>query len=267
MPPQPHTKTYNIRHFNGYRPFRVVVHDQRMCLDVFHSHPRHAYKVTSAFFDTVDVGTTTAANGNSVLCLLARLRPPSVSANATLPRYLYISSHAVFYFSTFAPITTFVGPQTATDDVHEPYAKDERGNLYLLGEDVVITPNELTERHIPNYANPYRFYFEASRITADEGYSPPGWSILTVHFRNIHHYYIDHSKYTLKYAPRPRKEYARVARELRMRNAMYLTFVHVPGDDQPRRQKLTRSDFEDLMDEWGRWHGMQALIEKETLYD
>lgn len=133
-------------HFNGGRPFRVVVEESGR-VNV-HRRRGHTYEDTALW--TCDVAGVMVGNSpRTELTENGRGYGPAFDGNTLLlqcwvrNKYIWIGE-AVIEFKTHSPVTEFVSP-VGNNDVPYPYCVDEAGNIYLITEDVVLlnTPNRV----------------------------------------------------------------------------------------------------------------------------
>jgi len=136
--------------------------------------------------------------GNSILIGLFKER---------VQTYIHIGC-SIFSFTPYAEIIEYVSP-VGNNDVPYPYAVDSLGNYYLMIEDVILLNTQtLKEDIIKSSNNPYRYYYDRTLMTIDEGRIPPKQPIIP-YFKDIKEFYMDnedgYSKYTMRYAPKTRR--------------------------------------------------------------
>jgi len=127
--------------------------------------------------------------------------------NEKVQTYIHIGCN-IFSFTPYAEIVEYVSP-VGNNDVPYPYAVDSLGNYYLMIEDVILLNTQtLKEDIIETGNNPYRYYYDRTLMTIDEGRIPPEQPIIP-YFKDIKEFYMDdedgYSKYTMRYAPKTRK--------------------------------------------------------------
>jgi hypothetical protein len=165
-------------------------------------------------------------NGNSILIGLFKER---------VQTYIHIGC-SIFSFTPYAEIIEYVSP-VGNNDVPYPYAVDSLGNYYLMIEYVILLHTPTLKEEVGT--NPYRYYYDRTLMTIDEGRIPPEQPIIP-YFKDIKEFYMDdedgYSKYTLRYVPKTRK-----------RENTKLYIIKTTGE----KIELTDVMYTDIMAEYG----------------
>lgn len=173
-------------------------------------------------------------NGNTILIKMSK------------NKYIYIGEE-IYSFETDNNIIKYVSP-VGNNDAPYPYAIDNKGNYYLIIENVVI-------KNVPKkYKNdPYDYYFDYHLITADIGRLPSKQPMIN-HFNDIVKYSIDKDEYTLTYHPFPLVDYKRLIPSYG--NKMYV--IKTDG----KKYELTKNMYVKIMKYFGKELGFLPLKHK-----
>ena len=143
-----------------------------------------------------------------------------------------------------AKIVDFVS-HVGNNDVPYPYGVDEKGDYYLIIENVIVS-------NVPdNMKNdPYTYYYRFNLITEDIGCVPPIQPIAK-NFRNIKSFYIGDEQYTFRYQNNIAESYDKW-----MTNKNNVVSV-IKNDGSC--QVLSKDDLIELMSEFARKIGVRKL--------
>lgn len=250
--------TYYI-HDNGGRPFKVDITSYSV-----HVHRLNQGKEQYEDFSILTFEPQAVYIGDSPLNEMTKFSGgygPEFNGNSILLHmgndiYVFIGN-TIFSFQALALIIKFVSP-VGNNDVPYPYAEDKDGNIYLLIEDVVIKYNKIIKKQIEKNDNdPYRYYYDYSLITTNEGRIPPLQPKIK-NFNNIKKFLIGKDQYTLRYEPNPEKDYDRVIPELG--DKMFII------DTENNKIELTKSMFIELMESFGKEQGFEKIKYKIVHY-
>ena len=114
--------------------------------------------------------------------------------------YIYIGAR-IFSFKSLNPIVSFIS-LIGNNDVPYPYAIDDKGNIYMLIEDVIIKFNDKIKKQMKEYDNPYDYYYNYRLFTPDYGRI-----VENLHFRNIKKFYIGYNCSIMTYNISPDENY------------------------------------------------------------
>jgi hypothetical protein len=255
-------------HDNGNRPFKVVINKVDKVIDVFcrdeekfNEHydnlVEYDQKVYTTKYSTYFIGKSPKNSmtefsggygkkfdGNSMLVKLSR--------SNTSKAYLYIGRE-IFTFRTIHDIEQYVSP-VGNNDVPYPYAIDTCGNYYLLGEEVILSKNDLNKELFNRYDDPYHIYYKLNLITPDTAYVNPELPFIT-NFNNIAKYHIGREQFTLTYKADPANTYDRNIKK-GSKKTMSTT------DTNGVKTILTRDGYIALMEEFGEKAGFLPMYKQ-----
>jgi len=219
-------------HANGDRPFKVVVDDLSVNVNiykrvrntesVYESVPYKSFECANVFIGQDPNNQSIETIGNTILLQLSNCQ------------YVFIGG-CIKMFQTSNTIVEYVSP-IGNSDVPYPYAIDDMDNYYLLIEDVVISGRQII-------GDIYGYYYRNGLITPDRGCVPPQTPIIE-HFQNIVVFFIDDRQWTLTYKPNALFEYDDILRRLDG-NHMYVEKL------DGKRYLLTQDDYVKLMKDFG----------------
>lgn len=227
---------------NGGRPFKVVI--AKSAVTVFplidNQDPELGSSSEDTYSDTavaeflpervlVGVDPRDSQNkGNTVLLHLRDLE------------YVFIGQNIVS-FRALAPITQYSSP-VGNSDVPYPFAVDSDGRNYLITESAVV-------ENVPRKfkSDPYEYYYRRYLITSDVGCEVDP---ITPGFQGVTGFYIDREPYTLTWTPQPASNFDRIRRDIGK-------WLFVIRND--KREKFYKSDYVDLMTQFGHTFGLSAL--------
>jgi hypothetical protein len=154
---------------NGGRPFRVEVNPSENMVNVFINYKFDKYKklfntkVFSSKYQEIWIGKS-PKNKNSPLSnreYARRFDGNSILIKKSNNTYVFIGDN-IFSFKAKAAITEFVS-MVGNNAVSYPYAIDQEGTVYLIDENIMITPNLATSKTMSKKIyvdDPYFFYSE-----------------------------------------------------------------------------------------------------------
>jgi hypothetical protein len=263
-------------HDNGGRPFLVYV--QKASVFVY-AIPHDEYYIPDAMYDQPDHSEDEASEAKRLAWLYSKLvynarcnevwvgkseenavtsfsggYGKQFDGNTILVReeegaYVWIGNDGIRRFRTSSPVATFVS-DVGNSDVPYPYAMDEEGAVYLLGEGV-----KLTKPLAPAYkTDPYEFYYSAhDMLTGDM----------------LDGFWIGDEEYSLTWTPRPHEEFRRLSNlsnkrwgRARTRSAASREKLFVSKDGI--RSELSESSYIDLMRRYADERGFEP-IDMETV--
>ncbi len=163
-------KNYLI-HDNGGRPFRVEVNPSENMVNVFINYKFDEYekkfnkKVFSSKYQKIWIGKSPETE----MTLFSGGHGSKFDGNTILLEKsnnscVFIGDN-IFSFKTKGPITEYVSP-VGNNDVPYPYAIDQTGTVYLMIENITITPTSATSKTMSKkiyIENPYLFYYMLDR--------------------------------------------------------------------------------------------------------
>ena len=158
-------------------------------------------------------------------------------------KYMFIC-YEIFTFDSFYGIKEFVSP-VGNNDVPYPYAIDKQNNYYLLINDVVFNLTDKVE-------DPYRYYYDNSLITKDDGIIPP--VLPTTIFKDIKEFYINGEKYTMTF---------RTNKEKCLEN-YYPNDIMIKKYDN-KKYKISYHELQNLYKEFGELKGFKLLKNKHII--
>ena len=183
-------------------------------------------------------------DGNSMLFELGR------------KQYMFIGER-VETFTVPDPIVTFVSP-VGNSSVPYPFAVDRVGRVYLFIECVCMTATTGASFSTKVLRDPYDLYYDAQRITTVRSSNQPDEPD-DVPFEGLTAFYIGHKRYSCTYVPFPQKDYDRIVR-------MHHGSKHPPQTvsvvAHGKRRELTRTDYVQMMQRFGRDRGFAPLKTK-----
>ncbi len=155
--------TVYFTHDNGGNPFKVIHDPSNHSINVFgnyeydattyqkniYSNPYKKIWIGKSLMDDMTKfsgGYGKKFDGNSILV--------EVSENT----YVFIGDK-IFTFKTQYPIKKFLSP-VGNSDVPYPFAIDTVNNIYLLVEDIIITPTKKNQSVFEKSENPYLKYYD-----------------------------------------------------------------------------------------------------------
>jgi len=259
-------------HDNGNRPFKVVINKVEKSLDIYcrdeekfneyyNNQVEYDQKVYTTKYSTYFIGKSPKNpmtefsgahgkqfDGNTILVRLSR--------SNTNKSYLYIGKE-IFTFRTAHDIENYVSP-VGNNDVPYPYAVDTCGNYYLLGEEVILSKNNMNTELFNKYEDPYQIYYRLSLITPDRAYANPDLPFIQ-HFKNISRFFIGREEFTLRYSKDPAATYDR-----HIKNGSKKTMSTI--DMAGIKSTLTRDNYIALMEEFGELAGFLP-IHKQVYVD
>eukprot|EP00164_Ancoracysta_twista_P010152 GFYU01015229.1.p1 GENE.GFYU01015229.1~~GFYU01015229.1.p1 ORF type:complete len:250 (+),score=40.02 GFYU01015229.1:70-819(+) len=238
--------TYEI-HDNGGRPWRVQIAESgavAVCeadweKDIYKEEPVLTFQPDRIFIGKSPEHDPEFGDGNTILMRLDGLK------------YVVMSNH-IFSFVALSEIAEFWSP-IGNSDVPYPYAVDIDGRYYLLEGDK--NGAVLSSVPIEHKEDPYTFYYDQCLITNDEGCNPTRCSPHGK-WRGIQEYYIGEDKYTLTYTPEAGADFDGLSGEGEMK------LVYEGG---PMEKVLSRGDYIELMEEFGRMIGAHKLSDVSIL--
>jgi len=173
-------------HNNGGRPFKVELDTNAQIINVYDTNEsvgedrEHILLHTLPFqeyFIGVSMKCITTQryksygsqyDGNTVLILVKTENDKNVEnvekQTCSSFKYTFIGDR-IFTFCTTSRIVAYCSP-VGNSDVPYPYARDEEGCIYLLIENIKLTPNELTKDELDVFDDPYMFWYEARQLTS-----------------------------------------------------------------------------------------------------
>lgn len=239
-------ETYTT-HDNGGRPFRVTIDGDTVRVyaseehDVYFPEPSLIVNAKRVFVGRSPLNNMTEYSGG---------HGPEFDGNTILVQlhlpltYLFIGND-IFTFHANAEITEYTSP-IGNNDVPYPYAKDELDNIYLLTENAVMSGKK---NHYEG-DDPYSHYYEVYLITPANHFVPATQPIHP-HFRDIKKYKIGKETYCMHYVPDAGEDYDRIMDW--EEGDMNLVFM------DGTKQVLTRDDYIDIMDDFGKYAGLVPL--------
>ncbi len=243
-------KIYKI-HRNGSRPFKVVIDDNENGITVYvhkeHGHreykvlPKYIFNVKKVFIGcSVKNEMTTFSGGYG----------PKFDGNTILAHlhdntYVHIGDE-VFTFTSISPLVRYESP-IGNNDVPYPYAVDENNNIYLLIGEVILL--SAPDRIITPEFDPYTYYYERYLITTDRGFIPPTHPIIK-NFKGIKKFYHGDDQYTLKYVPKPHKNYDDCVSRL---GPAFIT------NTQKQKKMISKMEYVQIMTEFGQLNGFRPI--------
>lgn len=243
-------------HWNGSRPFTIILSDRREEEEEKKDEARPPFDVTIEGRDTQYPRTVWPAfklwaggkgRSGSVLIQLTQQVPY---------RYLWVC-RTLEEFSTRHPIVQFVNP-VLNNDVPYPWARDSRHNLYLLLEQVQVVSGKAPRGAV----EPYRWYYDRYRLTPGQDRQ-----IHVSPLPPIKAFYVGHNRgrCDLNYYPQMEASYDRLqslALEEEGTTDLYVTFW---GSSQ--KVPLTLDLYQSLLRQWGQQQGFQPLSDHRVIYD
>jgi len=189
-------------HDNGSRPFKVEILNDKI-VNIYNNYteqllftymPEKIFIGRSPKIPTTEYsgGYGPEFDGNSILLKMTGLN------------YIYIGER-IYEFTALAEIIKYISV-LGNSDVPYPWAIDDRGNHYLMIENVILSdvPHNVTDT--------YHYYYDIHLITADRGCIPPTYPTTKKikNFQNIESYMIGDKRFTLRYKPNPEDNYDRI---------------------------------------------------------
>jgi len=246
-----------ITHDNGNRPFKVEIIKEELKVKVFKksavqpdnirtedeivfdTQPIKTYKPNKVFIGKspknkmtkISHGYGKRFNGNSILLEMRN------------NKYIFIGS-AIRSFNAIDKITKFISP-VGNNDVPYPFAIDNRNNVYLLLEDVIIS--NVPKDDLKNVLKkPYIHYYSSCIITDIDTNDPNN---VLGKFEDIEDYRIGQERYNLHYYPHAAREYARLSKI----GIMYIKKVN------EQWQRLSKDEYVALMRRFGESRNFTVL--------
>jgi len=157
-------------------------------------------------------------------------------------RYVYVGE-TIFEFTSLNKIVDYQSP-VGNSDVPYPYAIDEKGNYYLMLDQVIVNFPEKVE-------DPYDKYWNSGLMTTDVSFTPPKEPIYP-NFQDIKEFFIvEHAEgsgkkepYTLRHTTVPSKEYDRLTKSI----GKPLSVKYTDG----KEKDLSKKDYIQLMNDFGK---------------
>jgi hypothetical protein len=290
------TNIYYI-HDNGGRPYKVEIDNNKNIVTVFDNiEDSKTYKknIYSSKYSNIWVGKSPKIemteysggygkkfDGNTILIETGNLE------------YVYIAE-LILSFKSISPIKKYVSP-VGNNDVPYPYAIDSEGYIYLLLENVIVHPNEKTEKLFKKSEEPYSAYYKLEKISepiiklrkdefdydikmlvvGDEIKMVKRELVPVVHvgskkksnkskgsktkkaskFVNIYT-----NVYSFTYRENPEEDYERVRRfNKKSGESLYIQ------TSNNKLIKLSKKEYVNIMNKWGEIFGIQKLIEPKVI--
>lgn len=239
-----------MTHDNGGRPFCVYISPNKKEVDVYKvdedDTPKegdygkvHTYLKLVKSFKPIDVfigksplnemtrysgGHGSEFDGNSILLKMSPTK------------YIFIGE-SIKSFKTKKEIMKYVSP-VGNNDVPYPYGIDEDGLYYLITEgSTVKVPKEKKD-------DPYDFYYNMFDKVKDD--------------LNIDIFYIKGTKYMMRVAPDPEKDYEDLTRRLG-------SPIEVKMKGEKGKKVLSKNDYVKMMKEYNEKIGLGHLMEVEII--
>lgn len=228
-----------LTHHNGGRPYKVTVTGKYVTVFAKTTSSSKSY-LKSVYAETVE-RTFVGISPINELTWFSGGHGPEFDGNSILihehdSRYVFVGE-SVYSFRASSHIVKFISP-VGNNDVPYPYAVDEEGRYYLFIEHISIRIPEEHTVDAYNF-NPYRYYYDVSRITDVQNPIVPG-------FKGIRHYFDDGEEWNFSF----RADYQSFAKRL---NGAY--FVLEDGSIIT----LTESSYNELMEEFAGRNSIQGL--------
>ncbi len=223
-------------HDNGGRPFKVVVEDKSVKVFSLVRDSGGLYS-TEPVFANEDCKSVWV--GKSPLMEMTKFsggHGEEFDGNSILVetgnnRYTHIGTK-ILPFSTLAPVQEFVSP-VGNNDVPYPHAVDEKGNYYLLIENVVLKARDGLKKDIED--DVYAYFYAKSKIT-EENFGISGFRI-------------GESKYNLTYTSTPGAHFDSWNRNMSIRRT-----------DSEEFESLSRDEYISLHNDFGLKMGFTPLV-------
>ena len=161
----------------------------------------------------------------------------SILINISGNKYIYIGS-TIYSFESQAKILKYISP-IGNSDVPYPYAIDEKENIYLMTEDVILEKMKNVDF---NDFDPYEYYYEISYITDIEKEKEI--------FKNIEKYFIGGEEYNLTYCSNPEKNYDRISSWEEFGIGMEIKYIH------QEKEPLTKNKYIEIINQFGNVKGI-----------
>lgn len=244
-------KEYHI-HDNCGRPFKVTIKEKKVTIAALYENEYInfvTYRAKQIFIGISEKNTMTEFgrgygpdfDGNSILLHIRK------------KQYVFIGSR-IYIFNSRNKIVRYESP-VGNNDVPYPYAIDEKNNIYLLIENVILTPTDDLMKYMEDKNNdPSFYYYDSGLITQDKGSIPPQQPLRN--FDNIKEFYIGKSRYTMKYKPNPKTDYNRFMHFKRDEVDKYGISV---VDQNGKKTQLTKQMYVDLMKKIGKELGFKSF--------
>jgi hypothetical protein len=201
-------------------------------------------------------------DGNSMLFELGK--------DGAHQRYMFIGER-VETFTVPDPIVTFVSP-VGNSSVPYPFAVYRVGRVYLFIVCVVMTATTGASFSTEVLRDPYDLYDDAQRITTVPrtkkrkgilasllSSNQPDEAEDDVPFEGLTAFYIGHKRYDFTYVPFPHKDYDRIVRKHHgSKHPPETVSVVAHG----KRRELTRAEYVQMMQRFGRYRGFAPLKTK-----
>lgn len=241
--------TYHI-HDNGSRPFLVEIRDKTVKVYGFNNQDfEYTDQPIFTFLNNTNIfigkspknkmteysgGYGDEFDGNSILL--------HISEN----KYVYIGS-SIYSFESQAKIIRYISP-VGNSDVPYPYAIDEKENIYLMTEDVILEKIQ----NIDFYDfDPYEYYYEISYIThIDKDLET---------FKNIEKYFIGEEEYNLNYNSNPKENYERISNWDDFGIGMEIKYF------DKEKEPLTKNKYIEILNQFGYIKGFSSFKNKIIL--
>ena len=218
------TQSYHI-YDNGSRPFKVVISGNNVevfkqlsdddDVIVYESFPIYIFRTREIFVGKSPFNKWTelipAHAGTSLRFGRTELIPAHAGTSLRFGRTEFSGGHGdkfdgnslllhlgyniyvfvgweIFSFRALSSIVNFVSI-IGNNDVHYPYAIDDKHNIYLLTENVVLRYHDKLFQQMSSYDNPYEYYYHYYLITDELGCSLAKKAIVP-NFTGIREFYI-----------------------------------------------------------------------------
>lgn len=157
--------------------------------------------------------------------------------------YVYIGND-VYKFKSISKIITYNSP-VGRNYVPNPYAVDKNNNVYILGQEVIMTNYNFKKNII--YKNALAdYYYDIHYITHQHKkiYNP----------LNIKYFYVDGDKYNLNYCVNPGEYYDKLADFING----YKGIIKIVYNDN-KEKILNRQDYIDIITKFGKMKGFVPI--------
>ena len=233
-------------HDNGGRPFQVKIRNHsetpetpktvqiykaNVKDETYESKPSIILKAEKVFIGVSPKTPLTmygrgygkAFDGNSILL---RIKPLE---------YVFIGQ-SIFSFRSLFPIKMYVS-EVGNNDVPYPYAVDDHGNHYIMGEKVIITKPIPTDDVIT-------WYHKVITMSPEDRFDESTTDFLKL--------YDGDEKYTMRFTPHPAKAFNRFENVVSV----------VTKESYPNKIVIDKKEYVKIMKSYAKLHGIKALKTK-----
>ena len=244
-------------HDNGGRPFQVKIHNNhsdnaKKSVEIYKANVNDEKDETYETYEThqtyeckpsiilmaekVFIGVSP----KTPLTMYGRGYGKDFDGNSILLRikpleYVFIGE-SIFSFQSKFPIEKYVS-EVGNNDVPYPYAVDDRGNHYVMGEKVIITKPIPTDDVIA-------WYYKVITMSPDQRFDESTTDFLKLYDGN--------ERYTMRFTPHPAKAFNR------FKNVVSV----VTKESYPKKIVIDKKEYVKIMKSYAKLHGIKALRTK-----